>query len=221
LNVSYPVAIDSDYKIWQAFNNQYWPAQYLIDGKGRIRYQHFGEGEYAELERVIQELLKGNGTTGLDVVEAGNTVNPSAVSVEAPPDSQNERSPETYLGYRQTERFASPERLAHDSPKAYSPPAKPSLNQWGLSGKWNVGAEAAVLAVAPGKIVFRFHSRDLHLVLAPTKDGKPVRFKVTLDGIAPGDNCGSDSAPDGTGEVRKPRLYQLIRQKGQIRDRTL
>ena len=217
LNVGFPVAIDSDYKIWRAFNNEYWPAQYLIDEKGKIRYQHSGEGEYAELERIIQELLKSNGATGVD----GKTVAPSGEGIEAPPDIRNEKSPETYVGYRQAEHFASRERLAHDSTKAYSPPAEPSLNQWGLSGKWNVGPEAALLTVAPGKIVFRFHSRDLHLVLAPTKDGKPVRFKVTLDGSAPGDNCGSDSAPDGTGEVREPRLYQLIRQKGQIKDRTL
>ena len=160
LKVTYPVAIDSNYRIWQAFNNQYWPAQYLIDGKGRIRYHHFGEGEYGEIERVIQELLKENGATGLD----GSTVSISADGVEAAP-SADVRSPETYVGYRQAERFASPERLAQDSPKTYSPPARPSLNQWGLSGSWNVGAESAVLQAAPGKIVFRFHSRDLHLVL--------------------------------------------------------
>ena len=215
LNVTYPVAVDSNYKIWQAFNNQYWPAQYLIDGKGRIRYHHFGENDYGEIERVIQQLLKENGVTGLD----SSTVSVSAVGVEAAP-SNSVQSPETYVGYRQAEHFASPERAAHNSPKTYSPPARPSLNQWGLIGSWNVGAESAVLQAAPGKIVFRFHGRDLHLVLAPTKDGKPVRFKVTLDGVAPGDNSGADSAPDGTGEVREPRLYQLIRQKGQIRDRT-
>jgi hypothetical protein len=129
-------------------------------------------------------------------------------------------SPESYIGYRLAKRFASPERLSKDSAKTYSAPARPSLNQWGLSGSWNVGAESAVLQAVPGKIVFRFHSRDLHLVLAPTKDGKPGRFKVTLDGAVPGDDHGTDSAPDGTGEVREPRLYQLIRQKGEIQDRT-
>ena len=216
LNVGYPVAIDSDYKIWSAFNNQYWPAQYLIDGKGRIRYHHFGEGEYGELERTIQKLLKENGAMGVD----GNTVNPAAEGVEAATDFRDVRSPETYVGYRQAEHFASPERLVHGSRKAYSPPAEPSLNQWGLSGTWSVGPEATVLNVAPGKVLFRFHSRDLHFILAPTKEGKPVRFKVTLDGNAPAENHGSDSAPDGSGQVREPRLYQLIRQKGQIRDRT-
>src|SRR6476661_2097295 len=125
-----------------------------------------------------------------------------------------------YIGYRQAEHFAPPERLAHDAQKLYSPPARPALNQWGLSGSWKVGEESAVPQAAGGKIVFRFLSRDLHLVLGPTKDGKPVRFKVTLDGMAPGENRGSDSAPDGTGEIREPRLYQLIRQKGAIVDRT-
>jgi thiol-disulfide isomerase/thioredoxin len=215
LKVTYPIAIDSNYRIWQAFNNEYWPAQYLIDGKGRIRYHHFGEGEYGGFERVIQALLKENGATGLDE----SAVSISADGVEAAP-GRNVESPETYVGYRQAERFASPERLAQDSRKTYSPPARPSLNQWGLSGSWNVAAEGAVLEAAPGKIVFRFHSRDLHLVLGPTKSGKPVRFKVRLDGAAPSDNSGSDSAPDGGGEVREPRLYQLIRQKGQIKDRT-
>ena len=217
LKVTYPVAIDSNYAIWRAFNNQYWPAQYLVDGKGRVRYHHFGEGDYGEIEHVIQELLKENGATGLD----DSTVRASGDGVEAAPDIGDERSPETYLGYRQTTGFASPEGLAQDSPKTYTPPALPTLNQWGLSGSWTVGAESAVLKAAPGKIVFRFHSRDLHLVLAPMKDGKPVRFRVTLDGSAPGGNCGSDSAPDGTGVVREPRLYQLIRQREQrIEDRT-
>ena len=172
LKVTYPVAIDSNYAIWRAFNNQYWPAQYLIDGKGRIRFHHFGEGDYGALERVIQELLKENGSTGID----GNLVSVSGTEVEAAPDFENERSPETYLGYRQAEHFASPERLAHDSQKLYSPPARPALNQWGLSGSWTVGEESVVPQAAGGKTVFRFHARDLHLVLGPPKDGKPVRF---------------------------------------------
>jgi len=216
LKVTYPVAIDSNYAIWRAFNNQYWPAQYLVDGKSRIRYHHFGEGDYGEIERIIQELLKENGAVGLD----GGTARVSGDGVEAAPDIGDEQSPETYLGYRQAKGFASPERLAHDSRKTYTSPSRPTLNQWGLSGSWNAGAESVVLQTAPGKIVFRFHSRDLHLVLAPMKDGKPVRFRVTLDGSAPGGNCGSDSSPDGTGVVREPRLYQLIRQREQpIEDR--
>jgi hypothetical protein len=130
------------------------------------------------------------------------------------------QSPETYVGYGRAERFASRERFAPDSRRTYSPPASPSLNQWGLSGSWNVGSESAVLQAAPGKIVFRFHARDLHMVLGPAKDGKPIRFRVKLDGAAPRDDHGVDSAPDGTGEVRGPRMYQLIRQKGQVEDRT-
>jgi thiol-disulfide isomerase/thioredoxin len=216
LKVTYPVPIDSNYRIWQAFSNEYWPAQYLIDGKGRFRYHHFGEGEYGEIERIIQELLQENGAIGLD----GSTVSVSGVGVEEAPSIGNEQSPETYIGYRQAERFASPERFAQNSRQTYNQPANPSLNQWGLSGSWNVGGESATLQATPGKVVFRFHSRDLHMVLGPMKDGRPVRFKVRLDGAAPGNDCGSDSAPDGAGEVREPRLYQLIRQKGEVRDRT-
>jgi thiol-disulfide isomerase/thioredoxin len=215
LHVAYPVAIDSNYRIWQAFNNQYWPAQYLIDGKGRIRYHHFGEGDYGEFERIVQQLLKENGATGLD----GSTVSVSGKGVEAAPGEDVE-SPETYVGYRRAERFASPERVAQDSRKTYNPPARLGLNHWGLSGSWDVGAESAVVQAASGKILVRFHSRDLHLVLAPSKDGKPVRFRVKLDGVAPAGNCGSDTAPDGAGEVHEPRLYQMIRQKGLIEDRT-
>jgi len=215
LNVIYPVAIDSNHRIWDAFKNEYWPADYLIDGNGGIQYHHFGEGDYGESERVIRELLKANGATGLDQ----STIRISADGVEAPP-SGDERSPETYVGYRLTQRFASPERVAQDSRKTYGPPTNPSLNEWGLGGSWNVGAGSGVLQAALGKIVFRFHSRDVHMVLGPAKNGSPVRFKVTLDGAAPGQDSGVDSAPDGAGEVREPRLYQLIRQKGRIADRT-
>jgi len=215
LKVTYPVPVDSNHAIWEAFSNEYWPADYFVDGKGRIRYHHFGEGEYAESERVIQELLRENGAIGLDA----DPVALSAAGIEAAPSS-DVQSPETYIGYDRAERFASPERVAQNSRKTYSAPARPSLNQWGLGGSWRVGAESAVLQAAPGKIVFRFHSRDLHLVLIPAKDGTPVRFKVKLDGVAPGNDCGIDSAPDGTGEIREPRPYQLIRQKGQVADRT-
>jgi thiol-disulfide isomerase/thioredoxin len=215
LKVTYPVAIDSNYRIWQAFNNEYWPAQYLIDGKGRIRYHHFGEGDYADFERVIQELLRENGATGLNE----STVSILADGVEAAP-SGDVQSPETYIGYSQAHGFASLERLDRDARRTYSPPAAPSLNQWGLGGSWNVGSESALLQAAPAKVVFRFHARDLHMVMGPTKDGKPVRFKVKLDAAAPGRDSGIDSAPNGEGEVREPRLYQLIRQKGQLEDRT-
>jgi cytochrome c biogenesis protein CcdA len=216
LKVAYPVAIDSDYKIWRAFHNEYWPAHYFIDGKGRIRYHHFGEGQYEESERVIQQLLKENGSTGVN----GSTVSVSASGAEAAPSNGDVRSPETYIGYDRADHFASPGTLAQDSPKSYSPPARPSPNQWGLSGSWTVGAENAVLQRAGGKIVFRFRARDLHLVLGPAKDGMPVRFRVKLDGTAPGDDRGADTSADGAGEVREHRLYQLIRQKDQVEDRT-
>jgi thiol-disulfide isomerase/thioredoxin len=215
LNVTYSVLLDANYQIWQAFDNQYWPAFYVIDAKGEIRYHQFGEGDYGESEQVIRELLKENGAANLDADAAEF----SAGGVQAPP-SQDVASPETYVGFRLAERFASPGRLAHNSPKSYSPPAEPKLNQWGLSGTWMDGAESGELKTPQGTIVFRFHSRDLHMVLGPTKDGKPVRFRVKLDGAAPGVDSGSDSAPDGTGTVREYRLYQLIRQKNQIDDRT-
>jgi thiol-disulfide isomerase/thioredoxin len=216
LNVTFPVAMDSNYRIWQSFNNQAWPAQYLVDAKGRIRYHHFGEGNYGEIEHVIQDLLKENGATGL----ASGATSVSGVGIEAAPDWTDERSPETYIGYRQAQNFASPEKAHKDSTQIFSAPVKLSLNHWALSGSWKVDAESAVLQTVPGKIVFRFHSRDLNLVLAPAKDGKPVRFVVRLDGAAPGENSGVDAGPDGSGEIREPRLYQLIRQKGPIVDRT-
>jgi thiol-disulfide isomerase/thioredoxin len=215
LKITYPVPIDSNHRIWDSFNNEYWPADYFIDAKGRIRYHHFGEGEYAESERVIQERLKENGTTVLPEI----TTSIAADGIEAPP-SEDIQSPETYVGYRRAAHLASPERVAQDSRRTYSSPASPSLSQWGLGGSWNVGAEKATLQAASGKITFRFHARDLHMVLGPGKDGNPVRFKVKLGDSAPGNDHGSDSAADGTGEIREPRLYQLIRQKGQVEDRT-
>ncbi len=216
LNVNYPVAIDSDYKIWQAFNNEYWPAHYFIDGKGRIRYHHFGEGEYDESERVIQQLLKENGATTL----SEGSINVTATGIEAASGGANVRSPETYIGYRRAENFASAEPLAQDSRNVYTPRARLSLNQWALGGSWTVSPESAVLQAAPGKVVFRFHARDLHLVLGPAKKGKPVRFRVTLDGTPPGEDHGSDTDANGTGTVQEHRLYQLIRQKGAVEDRT-
>jgi len=215
LKVAYPIPIDSDHSIWSAFRNEYWPANYFIDAKGRIRYHHFGEGQYVESERAIQALLRENGAIGLDE----NTVRIAADGAEAPP-SEDVRSQETYAGYAREENFASPERMARDSRKTYSPPARPALNQWGLGGSWKAGAESDTLESAPGKIVFRFHARDLHIVLGPAKNGTRVRFKLKLNDAAPGDEHGSDSGPDGTGEVREPRMYQLIRQKGPIKDAT-
>jgi cytochrome c biogenesis protein CcdA/thiol-disulfide isomerase/thioredoxin len=216
LKLTYPIAIDSDYKIWQAFNNEYWPAHYFIDGKGRIRHHHFGEGEYDESERVIRELLKENGAQ----LSASSVISVSATGAEAAPDNANRQSPETYVGYHRAENFASIEKIGEDSRRSYTPQPRLSLNQWALGGSWNVGKESAVLQAAPGKIVFRFHARDLHLVLGPTKDGKPVRFVVKLDGTPPGDDHGVDTDANGSGTVQGHRLYQLIRQKGPVEDRT-
>ena len=215
LKVAFPVAIDSNHAIWSAFRNQYWPADYFIDGKGRIRYHHFGEGEYEKSERVLQALLKENGATGLDE----STVRITAGGPEAPP-GEDVRSPETYAGYARAVNFASAQRMARDSRKTYSPPPKPALNQWGFGGLWKAGDESSVLESAPGRIVFRFRSRDLHMVLGPAKNESPVRFRVKLNGAPPGDDHGSDSGADGAGEVRQPRMYQLVRQKGPIQDVT-
>jgi len=215
LNVTYPIPVDSNHSIWNSFRNEYWPADYFVDAKGRIRYHHFGEGAYDNSERVIQALLRENGASGFD----GSLVQIAAEGPEAPP-SDDVRSPETYAGYARAENFASPERIASGSRRNYSLPVKPALNQWGLDGLWKVEAEHATLQSAGGKMAFRFHSRDVHMVLGPSKDGTPVRFKVKVNGTAPGDNHGSDSAADGTGEVRQPRMYQLIRQKAPINDAT-
>jgi thiol-disulfide isomerase/thioredoxin len=211
----FPVVMDNNYEIWRAFSNEAWPAFYLVDAKGQIRYHHFGEGDYAEMERVIQELLKEKGSRDADLPVddiAGD-------GIEAPP-SADERSPESYVGYRLSQRFASPGGLKENQEKIYNTPERLSLNHWGLIGRWKVNGESADLVSAPGKIIFRFHSRDLHLVMAPSRDGTPIRFRVTFDGAAPGSDCGVDATPDGTGIIRAPRLYQLIRQKGQVQDRT-
>ncbi|MGA7219807.1 MAG: cytochrome c biogenesis protein DipZ [Candidatus Sulfotelmatobacter sp.] len=216
LKVSYPVAIDSNYAIWKAFNNEYWPAHYFIDGKGRIRYHHFGEGEYGESERVIRELLKENGAQ----LASSGVIAVSGAGAEAAPDAADRSSPETYVGYHRAQHFASTEAIAHDSKRAYTPQARLSLNQWALGGSWKVGEESAVLQTAPGKIIFRFHARDLHLVLGTTNAGKPVRFRVRLDGTPPGDDHGADTDNNGSGTVQDHRLYQLIRQKGPVEDRT-
>jgi cytochrome c biogenesis protein CcdA/thiol-disulfide isomerase/thioredoxin len=202
LGITYPVAIDNNYKIWRAFNNQYWPAHYFVDAKGQIRYHHFGEGEYAESERVIQQLLREAGAQNV----AGGLIKADAKGVQQAPDMNEVQSPETYLGFQRAENFVKSGPLA--------------LNNWTLDGQWNVGGQQVTLDQAGGHIVYRFHARDLHLVLGPGADGKPVRFKVTLDGQAPGDAHGTDVAPDGSGTVTEQRLYQLVRQPGAVQDRT-
>lgn len=214
LKIDYPVAIDNDYAIWRAFGNEYWPAQYLIDTEGRIRHHHFGEGDYDESERAIQQLL----------AEAGKTVSTDIVAVkasgaEAEADMADIGSPETYVGYERAENFISPGGAVKDARHVYAA-STPQLNEWALSGDWTIGREDALLNEKGGSIVYRFHARDLHLVLGPGPDGTPVRFKVTIDGAAPGGSHGVDVNADGQGTVTGQRLYQLIRQTGKITDRT-
>jgi cytochrome c biogenesis protein CcdA/thiol-disulfide isomerase/thioredoxin len=213
--LTYPVAVDNDYALWRAFSNEYWPAHYFVDAKGDIRHTHFGEGEYDASERVIQQLL----------AEAGSAVTtdlvaPSAEGAAKASDQLAVLSPETYLGHERAEHFASPGGQVAGVERDYAVPPKPALNEWGLGGRWTVGEQDAVSNAASGKIVFHFQARDLHLVLGPGPDGKPVRFRVHVDGAPPGDDHGSDIGADGAGVVERQRLYQLIRQQGAVRDRT-
>ena len=215
LKIDYPVAIDNDYAIWKAFNNDYWPAHYFIDAEGRIRHHHFGEGDYEESEKVIQQLLAEAGKTNMPTALVA--VNASGVAAAA--DMNNVGSPETYIGYDRAENFVSPGDAVRDAPHVYSA-GTPRLNEWGLSGDWTIGAEHAVLNEKGGGIVYRFHARDLHVVLGPASEGGAIRYRVTIDGVAPGDSHGADVDADGQGVVTGQRLYQLVRQNGEIGDRT-
>jgi cytochrome c biogenesis protein CcdA/thiol-disulfide isomerase/thioredoxin len=215
LKVGYPVAIDNNFAIWRAFNNQYWPAHYFIDAQGNIRHHHFGEGDYEQSERVIQELLKEAGRTNI----ASGTVNVSASGAEAASNFATVRSPETYIGYARARNFTSTGGAKHDVAHAYEAGTN-ELNHWSLTGTWTIGAEHAALDSTPGSIIYRFHARDLHLVLGPGPDGKPVRFRVTIDGKRPGDDHGTDIDASGSGVVTSQKLYQLVRQHGEIADRT-
>ncbi len=215
-DITYPVVVDSNYGIWNAFHNQYWPAHYFIDVKGKVRYEHFGEGEYDQSERWIQELLKEANAKSMPA----SSVNVYAQGVQAAADMNDVRSPETYIGYARAEHFVSPGGIKRDTEQLYTEPNHLGLNEWGLAGKWLDHRQVAVLRSAGGKIVFRFHARDLHLVLGPSADGKPIHFRVTIDGQAPGENHGVDTDAQGNGIVMEHRLYQLVRQKGSIADHT-
>jgi len=215
LKVEYPVALDNQYSIWRAFNNQYWPAQYFVDAQGNIRAHQFGEGNYAHSEQVIRRLLTEAGQTDLPPPADPAAADLQGVATQA--DMGNLRSPETYLGHARAEHFASPGGQRTDAAFDYTLPASLALNQWGLSGRWTVTDEAAQLQQASGRIAFQFHARDLHLVLAPTQDGTPVRFRVWLDGKPlPAADAGSDVGADGSGVVTENRLYQLVRQRGTV-----
>jgi cytochrome c biogenesis protein CcdA/thiol-disulfide isomerase/thioredoxin len=213
LGITYPVAIDNDYAIWRAFGNQYWPAHYFVDAQGRIRHHHFGEGDYDESERVIQQLLTEAGKTDV----AAGLVAVHASGAEAASDNADTRSPETYLGFNRAENFISPGGAVRNAPHVYAS-GSPQLNEWGLSGNWTIGGENAALNQSDGSIVFRFHARDLYLVLGPAPEIGPVRFRVTIDGAAPAANHGTDTDADGDGVVTSQRLYQLVRQSGAIAD---
>ncbi|KAF1035231.1 MAG: Protein DipZ [Burkholderia lata] len=219
LGIDYPVAIDNGYSIWRAFGNEYWPAHYFVDAQGRIRHHHFGEGEYAQSERAIQSLLAEAGHPEALNVPLGLAGAPAKGALAAA-DAADVRSPETYVGYARAESFTSPGGVVRDAAHRYDAPAHPDLNDWGLAGTWQVGAERASLDAPSGRIVYRFHARDLHLVLGPGANGQPVRFRVTIDGAAPGNAHGTDVDAQGYGTVTGQRLYQLVRQPGAIADRT-
>jgi cytochrome c biogenesis protein CcdA/thiol-disulfide isomerase/thioredoxin len=216
LGVAYPVAMDNDYKIWRSFNNEYWPADYFIDAGGNIRFHHFGEGSYEESEKWIRTLLQE--ANHAPVPEGPTKI--EAQGMEAAPDADDVQSPETYIGYARAENFASPGGFNKDDPQLYKAPGGLKLNQWALDGRWKDEDQVATSLAADAGISFRFHARDLHLVLGPSSDGKAVRFRVTIDGHAPGSDHGVDTDAEGYGTVTGDRLYQLIRQRGNIQDRT-
>jgi thiol-disulfide isomerase/thioredoxin len=215
MKVEYPIALDNDFAVWRAFDNHYWPALYFVDAKGHIRHHHFGEGQYDQSELVIQQLLAeaGGGDIGHGLVSV------DALGAEAAADWGNLKSPEAYVGYERSENFESPGGAARDQRHVYGVPAKLKLNHWALSGDWTVGKQATVLQKANGRITYRFHARDLHLIMGPAARGTSVRFRVLIDGQPPGAAHGLDVDDQGYGTVTEQRLYQLIRQPKPIGDR--
>jgi cytochrome c biogenesis protein CcdA/thiol-disulfide isomerase/thioredoxin len=216
LGVTYPVAMDNDYRIWRNFNNQYWPADYFIDATGKVRFHHYGEGGYEESENWIRSLLEEANHKPLP----GSLTQIAASGAEAAADSGDVQSQETYIGYHRAENFASPGGFNQNEPQVYEAPANFKLNEWALVGKWQDERQIATSLAPSSAIVYRFHARDLHLVLGPSTAGKPIRFRVTIDGKAPGADHGMDTDADGYGTVKEDRLYQLIRQRGAVQDRT-
>jgi thiol-disulfide isomerase/thioredoxin len=215
MRVEYPIAVDNDFAVWRAFTNHYWPALYLVDAEGHLRYHHFGEGAYELSEMMIQHVLAEAGIGGI----TDDLVSVDAQGAEAAADWGSLRSPETYVGDALTEHFASPGGTVLDKRHQYAAPAQLRLNHWALVGEWTVGREATVLHAANGRIAYRFHARDLHLVMGPAARGTSVRFRVFLDGQAPGAAHGIDVDEQGHGTVSEQRLYQLIRQPGHNADR--
>jgi thiol-disulfide isomerase/thioredoxin len=215
MSVDYAIALDNNYAIWRAFKNQYWPALYVVDATGRIRHHQFGEGQYEQSERVIQQLLGETNMSGI----SRELVSVDGRGAEVAADWDNLNSGENYVGYERTENFASRGSTVLDEPHVYAAPEKLALNHWGLSGNWTVQKNAILLNQANGRIAYRFHARDLHLVMGPKTRGASVRFRVLIDGHPPGVAHGLDSDDQGNGTVSEPRLYQLIRQPRPIKDR--
>lgn len=215
MKIDYPVAIDSDYTIWNAFSNEYWPAEYFVDPKGRIRHHQFGEGDYAQSERVIQQLLAEAGATGF----TRELVSVVPCGAEVAANLSTLRSPETYTGYGQTENFASPGGAARNTARIYAAPERLELNHWALIGEWTVGKEAVMPKEPGGRIAFCFHARDLNLVMGPAARGTSATFRVLIDGRPPGTAHGIDVNEQGNGRLVEQRLYQLVRQPGPIVDR--
>ena len=215
LRVDYPVVIDNDYAIWNSFGNQYWPAIYVIDASGRVRHEKFGEGDYEVSERVIQQLLEETGAAGHP-----DLVGDTGEGIELAADWDNLRTPETYVGANRTSNFAAIERLVVGRPTDYSIPESLRLNHWALGGRWTMGREAA-MADRGGRIAFRFHARDVNLVMGPASVGQQVRFRIRLDGGPPATDHGLDVDVEGVGTIKEQRLYQLVRQPGAIGDRTI
>lgn len=215
MSIDYPIAVDNDYAVWRAFGNHYWPALYFVDRQGRIRHHHFGEGEYGRSERVIQQLLSESetGAVSQEMVEV------DARGFEVAADWNNLKSPENYLGYARTEHFASPGGAVLNQPHFYIAPAQLQRNQWALAGDWTIDKQAVVLNQSGGRIAYRFHARDLHLVMGPSAPGTSVQFRVLLDGQPAAAARGLDVNERGEGTVSEQRLYQLIRQPQPIIDR--
>ena len=215
LKVDWPVAVDNDHVIWRAFRNQYWPALYFVDAQGRVRHHHFGEGGYEQSEMIIQKLLAEAGASAV----SNEPVAVDARGLEVAADWGSLKSAENYVGYQRTQGFASPGGAALEEPRMYELPARLRLNEWALSGDWTVKNEIVALNKPNGRIAYRFHARDLHLVMGPTAAGTPVRFRVLIDGEPPGPAHGLDVDAQGYGIVAEQRLYRLIRQEKPIADR--
>jgi thiol-disulfide isomerase/thioredoxin len=215
LNVGYPIALDSNYAIWSAFGNRYWPAFYFIDAEGRIRHHQFGEGDYEKSERVIQKLLidAGQKDVPTDLVKVAGT------DFEKEADWKNLGSSENYTGYSRTTNFASPGGFVGGEPVTYSIPPSLALNEWALSGEWKVTAAASISLKPKGRVAYRFHARDLNVVMRPSPGTTAVRFRITVDGKPPNASHGVDTDEHGDGVLSEPRMYQLFRQDGPVGDR--